>query len=117
MLLTGHPFGAISVSMFIRCTILLLTPALASHFQIGATVAFPVASLCIARRLYLIASVRSASVSIADVRHKHLYLPSDGSDNFDQKRRAVLVDLGIGIGIPVLAMILRTSHLISIALG
>jgi len=57
--------------------------------MIGLSVGIPAASLCINRRLYIIASVKSVTVSKAE------------------KRRAILVDLAIGLGIPLLQMILR----------
>jgi pheromone a factor receptor len=58
--------------------------------MIGYSVALPAASLCINRRLYLITAVQPVTITRAD------------------KWRAVWTDLGIGIGIPVLEMILRT---------
>lgn len=60
-----------------------------TKFMIGTSVAIPACSLCINRRLYHIASVSSVTKSRA------------------QKRRDILTDLGIGIGIPVLQMILQ----------
>ena len=57
--------------------------------MIGLAVAIPSASLCINRRLYHIVSVESVTKTRAE------------------KRRDVLVDLAIGVGIPVLEMILR----------
>ncbi|PFH48838.1 hypothetical protein AMATHDRAFT_49183 [Amanita thiersii Skay4041] len=62
---------------------------ISTRFMIGSTVAIPAASLCINRRLYHIASVRSVTHSRAE------------------KRRAVMVDLAIGIGLPILEMILQ----------
>lgn len=56
--------------------------------MVGMSVAIPAASLCINRRLYLIAT-RSYTSTKAE------------------KQRAILVDLAIGLGIPVLEMILR----------
>jgi hypothetical protein len=53
------------------------------------TIAVSAASLCINRRLYHIASIRVVAATKAD------------------KRRAIMVDLAIGVGIPVLVMILR----------
>ena len=47
------------------------------------------ASLCINRRLYHIACIRVVTPTKAD------------------RRRAIMVDLAIGLGIPVLVMILR----------
>jgi pheromone a factor receptor len=58
--------------------------------MIGTSVAIPACSLCINRRLYHIASVSSVTKTRA------------------QKRRDIMTDLAIGVGIPVLEMILRT---------
>lgn len=60
---------------------------IATKFIIGMSIGIPTASLCINRRLYHISSVRTVTTSKAD------------------KRRAILVDLGIGLGIPVIYMI------------
>lgn len=57
--------------------------------MVGLSVAIPAASLCINRRLYVIASVKSATVTKAE------------------KRRAIMIDLSIALGLPVLDMILR----------
>jgi hypothetical protein len=57
--------------------------------MIGLSIAIPAASLCINRRLYHIACIRVVNTTKAD------------------KRRAVMVDLAIGVGVPVLVMILR----------
>nr|BDD37078.1 pheromone receptor [Rhizopogon roseolus] len=62
---------------------------LSSKFMIGASVALPACSLCINRRLYHIASVSSVTKTRA------------------QKRRDIMTDLAIGLGIPVLEMILH----------
>ena len=62
---------------------------IATKFNIGMTVAISAASLCINRRLYHIACIRVVTATKSD------------------RRRAVLVDLAIGVGIPVLVMILR----------
>jgi len=56
---------------------------------IGLSTALPAASLCINRRLYNIATIQQVIVSSA------------------QKRREIMIDLFIGIGIPVLAMALH----------
>ncbi|TFK44579.1 pheromone A receptor-domain-containing protein [Crucibulum laeve] len=56
---------------------------------VGISVAIPATSLCINRRLYHIASVRTVTRSAAE------------------KRRAILMDVCIGVGIPVLIMILQ----------
>ncbi|KAG8215486.1 STE3-domain-containing protein [Butyriboletus roseoflavus] len=57
--------------------------------MIGGAVAIPAASLCINRRLYQIASVQSVTKTRA------------------QKRRDIMIDLAIGLGIPLLEMILH----------
>ncbi|KAI6011502.1 pheromone A receptor-domain-containing protein [Pisolithus marmoratus] len=62
---------------------------ISSKFMIGATVALPAASLCINRRLYHIVSVDAVTKTRAE------------------KLRDVLGDLAIGLGIPVLEMILH----------
>ncbi|KAF4623145.1 hypothetical protein D9613_002291 [Agrocybe pediades] len=62
---------------------------ISTKFFIGTTVAIPAASLCINRRLYHISSVRSVTITKAE------------------KRRDVMVDLAIGLGIPLLEMILH----------
>ncbi|KAG6916884.1 hypothetical protein DXG01_004793 [Tephrocybe rancida] len=59
---------------------------ISTRFFLGVVVALPAASLCINRRLYQIASVRSVTVTKAE------------------KRRAVMVDLAIGLGIPIVFM-------------
>jgi len=62
---------------------------IAARIIVGTNVAIPAASLCINRRLYYISSVRSVTITKAE------------------KRRAVMVDLAIGLGIPVVFMVLR----------
>ncbi|KAF5385739.1 hypothetical protein D9757_005478 [Collybiopsis confluens] len=62
---------------------------ISTRFMIGSAVAIPAASLCINRRLYYIATANAVTITQAD------------------RRRAVLVDLCIGVGIPVLQMILQ----------
>lgn len=62
---------------------------ISSKFIIGANVAIPACSLCINRRLYHIASVSSVTKTRA------------------QKRHDIMTDLAIGLGIPVLEMILQ----------
>ena len=57
--------------------------------MVGVSTAIPAASLCINRRLYRIACIRVVAATKAD------------------KRRAIMVDLAIGVGLPVLVMILR----------
>ncbi|KAF9450970.1 STE3-domain-containing protein [Macrolepiota fuliginosa MF-IS2] len=62
---------------------------ISTRLMTGVSVAIPAASLCINRRLYKIASCQTATVGYA------------------QKRRAVLIDLAIGLGIPLLQMPLQ----------
>ncbi|RDB18297.1 Pheromone B alpha 3 receptor [Hypsizygus marmoreus] len=59
---------------------------ISTRLTVGLSVAIPAASLCINRRLYKIASCQIATITRA------------------HKRRAVMVDLLIGLGIPVLQM-------------
>ncbi|KAJ8474492.1 hypothetical protein ONZ45_g15928 [Pleurotus djamor] len=59
---------------------------ISTRLTVGLSVAIPAASLCINRRLYKIASVQAASITHAD------------------KKRAVLIDLAIGLGIPFTQM-------------
>lgn len=56
---------------------------------IGASVGIPASGLCISRRLYKIAVIKSVTVTRED------------------KRRAVMVDLGVAIGLPVMVMALH----------
>jgi Pheromone A receptor len=63
---------------------------LASRFMVGLSVAIPATLLCIRRRLYYISSMK-------------LSAPIDKAE----KRRAMVIDLAIGLGIPVLEMTLR----------
>lgn len=62
---------------------------ISSRIIIGISAGIPAASLCINRRLYLIASVQSVTITKAE------------------KRRAIFVDLAIGLGIPLLEMVLQ----------
>ncbi|KIM89805.1 hypothetical protein PILCRDRAFT_812599 [Piloderma croceum F 1598] len=62
---------------------------ISTRMIIGMSVGIPAAALCINRRLYQIASVRTVT-----------------SGSKTEKRRAVIVDLAITVGIPVLIMIL-----------
>ncbi|KAJ7475460.1 GPCR fungal pheromone mating factor, partial [Mycena galericulata] len=61
----------------------------ATRLTIGVSIAIPAASLCINRRLNKIAACQTVRVTKA------------------QKRRAVMVDCAIGVGIPVLQMNLQ----------
>ena len=60
--------------------------------MLGSSFAIPAASLCINRRLYQIASVQSVTKTRAE------------------KRRDVIIDLAIGVGLPILGMILRECY-------
>ncbi|KAK7046032.1 a-factor receptor [Paramarasmius palmivorus] len=61
----------------------------ATKYIVGLAVAIPACSLCINRRLYHIATANTVTITRAE------------------KRRAVMVDLAICIGLPVLEMILH----------
>ncbi|KAH9484589.1 Pheromone B alpha 3 receptor [Psilocybe cubensis] len=62
---------------------------ISTKFMIGLNVAMPAAALCIARRLYHISTLQSITVTRA------------------AKRRHVIVDLLIGLGLPVVEMVLH----------
>lgn len=62
---------------------------ISARIIIGLNVAIPAASLCINRRLYHISSANTVTITKAE------------------KRRAIMVDLAIGLGIPILEMILQ----------
>ncbi|KAJ7643062.1 putative fungal pheromone GPCR, STE3-type [Mycena polygramma] len=62
---------------------------ISTRITVGVSVAIPAASLCTNRRLYKIAACQTVSITKA------------------QKRRIVMVDCAIGVGIPVLQMILQ----------
>ena len=85
----GPLYGVISVSQH-SCVVFARfrsNPSSAIRFSIGVSVGIPAALLCITRRLYLIASTESLVTK-------------------QEKCRGQLVDLAIGMGIPVLQMIL-----------
>jgi pheromone a factor receptor len=65
---------------------------------IAQAIGIPAASLCINRRLYHIASLKSTSLTMTE------------------KRRAVMVDLAIGLGLPLLEIPLGTHNIFSLAL-
>jgi pheromone a factor receptor len=58
-----------------------------THIQVALNVAIPACSLCINRRLYKVATINAVMVTRSE------------------KRRAIMVDLLIGVGIPILQMI------------
>ncbi|KAF4611600.1 hypothetical protein D9613_004065 [Agrocybe pediades] len=62
---------------------------ISTRLTVGIAVAIPAASLCINRRLYKIATCNKATITYAE------------------KKRAVLIDLSIGLGLPLLQMILQ----------
>ena len=64
----------------------------ATRIQIALNVALPACSLCINRRLYKIATMKTVMSTSSE------------------KRRAVIYDLMIGIGIPFLQVIARECH-------
>jgi pheromone a factor receptor len=65
----------------------------ATRVQVALNVAIPACSLCINRRLYKIATVKDVMITRAD------------------KRRAVIQDLLIGVGLPILQIISREYDL------
>ncbi|KAJ7691152.1 pheromone A receptor-domain-containing protein [Mycena rosella] len=62
---------------------------ISTHFLNGFNLAIPACSLCINRRLYQISSVRSVTKTRAE------------------KRRAIMIDLAIGLGLPLLQIPLQ----------
>ena len=64
---------------------------IATRFNVGISIAIPATVLCINRRLYLLASPMTTVPSQAD------------------KKREVIIDLVIGIGLPVIVMVLGLS--------
>ena len=68
--------------------LIILHPT-ATRVQIALNVAIPACSLCINRRLYKIATMKAAVFTLSE------------------KRRAVIYDLLIGIGIPILQIVAR----------
>ena len=69
------------------------------RFYIGASIGVCSASLVINRRLYLIATGSTVCV------------------RYEDKVRRVIIDLSIGLGIPVLAMVVCESTLLSIMMS
>ncbi|KAF8553269.1 STE3-domain-containing protein [Imleria badia] len=61
----------------------------ATQFMTASSIAIPAASLCINRRLYHIASVQSVTTTRAE------------------KRRDIMVDLAIGVGLPIVVTIIH----------
>lgn len=87
---------------------------IATKIMIGAAVGVVAATLCINRRLYYIVSIKSVMRTVAEVSSLSLLSSTllwcwDGITLW-QKRREVLVDLAIGVGIPIIVMILRELH-------
>jgi len=64
---------------------------LVTRFLVIGGFGIPAASLCASRRIYLIASVRKVTISRAE------------------RRRQVAVDLVIGLGLPIIFLILRKN--------
>lgn len=88
MLLTGPPFGVISVSQ-IECFYMSLAFELNGHYIasrwiVAQSIGVLIASLIINRRLYLIASVSQVSTSRQD------------------RLRAMWFDLALGFGMPII---------------
>ncbi|KAI0060065.1 STE3-domain-containing protein [Artomyces pyxidatus] len=72
-------------------SVLIVAPVwcdLSTRFMVGLSVAVPAASLVINRRLYNIASMMAPST-------------------YGEKRRGIIIDLAIGLGVPLLQMILQ----------
>ena len=74
----------------------VLTHVIASKFVLGISSAMPATILCINRRLYMLASPTSMIPSKAD------------------KNRELIIDLVIGIGLPIIVMLLCLSSNLSL---
>jgi pheromone a factor receptor len=88
----------------------------AVRIQLGVAVAWPACGLCIIRRLYHIASPTAVTTTRAEVRCRiRLGVAKDYSniETICQKRREMIIDLLITIGIPVLQMLLGKRDLCS----
>lgn len=83
-------FGELLHTLFLGSPFILFHPTVA-RIQVAQNVAIPAASLCINRRLYKIATIKAVTIT-----------PSE-------KRRGIVVDLLICIGLPILQMISRES--------
>lgn len=98
------PFSVIYVRCLLFACNALIQLLAASKLYIGASVGIPAAGLCISHRLYKIAVIKSVSVTredVSQVSSRVIFLIDV------QKRRAVIIDLCIAIGIPVIIMTLR----------
>ena len=71
---------------------------IASKFNVGVSAAMPATILCINRRLYMLASPTSI-------------IPSKADEN-----RELIIDLVIGIGLPIIVMLLCLSSNLSLHL-
>ena len=76
----------------------VLIHVIASKFIVGITIAIPATVLSINRRLYMLASPTSIIPSKAD------------------KNRELIIDLVIGIGLPIIVMLLCLSSNLSLYL-
>ena len=115
MPLIGRQYGAISVRSHtsLRSVLISNQPYPAVRVQIAVMVAWPACALCIFRRLYYIASPTAVTISQTEVRWWTIFGVAKGQLNgqsSEQKRREMIVDLLITIGIPVLQMILRKRY-------
>jgi pheromone a factor receptor len=86
-----------------------LTQISASRFSLAFVIAIPAAILCTNRRVYLMTTENMPS-TIVEVIFIPDSLPLDTSCFFTQKRRAIMFDLALGLGIPIINLILSTFH-------
>jgi hypothetical protein len=83
---------------------------LVAHFFVASNFGTPVAALCITRRLYLITTAAgSLSFTKAEVCSSPKFYHFVALI-FLQKYRAVVIDLAIGLGIPLIGVVLRMSN-------
>jgi len=115
MPLIGRQHGATSVRLLTSLLSVLISnqPYPAIRVQVAVMVAWPACTLCIVRRLYYIASPTAVTTTQTEVRCCTIFGVAKGQLNgqsSEQKRREMIVDLLITIGIPVLQMILRKRY-------
>lgn len=109
MTIIQHRSGAMSVRCLVFCVQSMLMHVPASHFHIFFAMAIPMGAIILNYRVYAMTSGRVPSTNDA-VRKTHDYTPQAEPyvpTFFIQRRRAVMFDLALGIGIPVIDVILR----------
>lgn len=85
------------------------TTLLASRVSVASACAVPMACMCIVRRIYLM------TIGDMPLNALEVFFTSDGMlpstlSFFFQKHHAVMVDLALGIGVPLIVVILSAHH-------